>query len=64
MSVLVLLALEVGVVLASEQDCFCEKSQAAVSEVRIILDFRGLAPKGQAQQTAGWEPTQDWLQHV
>ena len=33
----------------------------AVSEVRIILDFRGLAPKGQAQQMAGWEPTQDRL---
>jgi len=48
MSALVLLALEVGVVLALEQDCFYEKSQAAVCEVRITLDFRGLAPKRQA----------------
>jgi hypothetical protein len=48
MSAFVLLVLEVEVVLALEQDCFYAKSQATVCEVRIILDFRGLAPKRQA----------------
>ena len=61
-SALVLLAL--AVVLALEHDCLYEKSRAAVCEVQTILDFRGLAPEGQVQPTAGWEPTQDQLRHA